>query len=148
MYAAKFLRVTMIGPSEEYLEDMFNASISSLGGPYWEFSQVDDAQPASGRWGVEHARFQRIAWEPSSLTIDETLHFTPSGEAELDLSIFKEQDRVRFFHRSRCSSSPRPGDEGNIHSIFCVNSNGEFIELLPIVAAEGLRIRAWNPPRA
>ena len=143
MYAAKFLRVTMVGPSEEYLEDMFNASIASLGGSYWEFSQVDDTQPASGRWGVEHARFQRIAWEPNSLTTDEQLHFTPSGEAELDLSIFKEQGPGPFLPPIEVVEfTPRPGNEGNIHSIFCVNSDGEFIELSPMVAAAGLRIHS------
>ena len=42
------------GPSEEYLDDLSNASISSLGGPYWEFRQIDGADLATllAAWGA------------------------------------------------------------------------------------------------
>ena len=146
-FAAKFSRTLLVGPSEEYISSLTNASLDALGGPYWRFSQTDDAQPASCLWGVEHAQFQRIAWDPNSLDVGEAIGFIPAEEGPVDLSIFKDQGPGPFLPPIEVLEfSPRPGHESAVYSITCLTSDGEYIDMAPFQAEAGFRVECAAAP--
>ena len=147
LFAAKFSRFLLVGPSEDFMSNLTNASLEALQGPYWRFSQIDDAEPASCSWGIENASFQRIAWDPHSLVIGEQLGFMPSEEGTVDLSIFKQQGPGPFLPPIEVVEfSPRPGNEGAAYSITCLTADGEYIELPPFQIEGGFQVECAASP--
>lgn len=141
-HAAKFVRVLMVGPSEDYINSIANGSLDATSGPYWRFSQLDDAEPASCNWGVQHATFQRIAWNSASLVVGERLDFSClSQDGSFDISIWREQGPGPFLPPIEVLEFDLDSMNSNLNArIVCLTNDGQYVEMSPFQMNEALHV--------
>ena len=136
-FAARFLRLTtyeVLTPFVDAVEDGFWNQIDEHS---YMLSPTSPGQPASMTWGVQGARFQRMAWDPESLQVGDRLMVRANDPRLPGFNIFRPGNNGPILPPPVIEVIPSEESLQNGIRIYCVTTTGEVIES-PNILTEGL----------
>lgn len=139
-HAARFFDVTTYEAITTFVTGLENGEWEEIDEYSYRLSQVLPDQPTRFVWGVEGARFQRMAWDPESLLAESRLFLRSSDARIPNLSVYRPAGPGPFLPAPVLEISPSLDGAPDAIRIGCVTGSGEIIESPDFILDQPIRI--------